>query len=529
MGGGLNLGVLEGFCPLIPRGMGDRALCFVADWEIPLFLLLVLVVAGAAWVVRRAREEEVDGTPLLVFPMGPGSGDDLRPSAPASPGPMAAVQAPVAPAVRPNRPAPGGAAPDAPVAPGPAEPASPNERTSFRTPPEGWRPGDPIEGDDEAVPTTGPPATPGGVGYMQPPDGTLQLLPGRLEVERGPNQGQEIRFVRVPGSPAEVTFGRSDGPAYRHVRLDAPTVSRLHARLTFADGNWTLSNESSTNPTRVNDRVLSSSVEAVPLADGDRIEIGDVAFRYRVDGATDRLPLRSSWYTDQGRRPTNQDAVVVRSLPGGRELAAVCDGMGSHQAGGLAAHRAIEALVASLTAGADLVAAVHQANTAVRAAADEADDREGMGTTLVALLRDGDRYEVANVGDSRAWRLGPKGLEQVSVDHSFVAEATAEGRMSREEAERSPWRNAVTRNLGAGPQVEVDRFGPFDANEPHLVILSTDGVHGVLEAHEIESLARETPDIRDLARALSERALVRGGEDNVAVAAIAFGTGKGTG
>ena len=95
--------------------------------------------------------------------------------------------------------------------------------------------------------------------------------------------------------------------------------------------------------------------------------------------------------------------------------------------------------------------------------------------------------------------------------------------MSPEEAARSPWRNAVTRNLGAAERVDVDIFGPFDAMEPHRVLLCTDGIHGVLSDPDIEAVVRETPDIRDVARALSERALVRGGEDNVAVAALALG------
>lgn len=292
--------------------------------------------------------------------------------------------------------------------------------------------------------------------------------------------------------------------------------------MTFRDRMWTLRNESATNPTVVNGRPLEGRPAEALLRDGDRIEMGEIAFVFQQSEPSNRLALRSSWYTDRGRRATNQDAVAVRTLPEGQELAVVCDGMGSHASGGMASYIALEALVEALTNGEDLEHAVQEANRAIRRAADEDIAHDGMATTLVALLREGERYMVANVGDSRAYRVDQAGIRQLTQDHSFVAEAVGEGGMSLEEAERSPWRNAVTRNLGSESDVEVDLFGPFDATAPHLAILSTDGMHGVLSDDEIERLVQDTPDIRDLARALGEAALRNGGEDNVAVAVMAF-------
>jgi protein phosphatase len=344
-----------------------------------------------------------------------------------------------------------------------------------------------------------------------------------LLVERGPRQGEEIRFVRIPGLKQEITIGRVPGPAHRHVQLESATVSREHARLTFRDGLWTLRNESSTNPTILNGRALSSPVEEVQLHDGDRIVLGDVVLVFRQDSQADPLPYRSSWYTDRGRRSTNQDAVVIRTLPGGRELAAVCDGMGSHNEGGLASHVALEALVRALSEGSHLCEAVESANRAVLDAAGKSPDRNGMGTTLVAVLREGATYEIANVGDSRAYRIDADGIVQVTRDHSFIAEAIDAGRMSEVEAQQSPWKNAVTRSLGAEKSVKVDLFGRYDADRPALVMLCTDGVHGVLQAEDLLDIAKRTADVRDLARSLAEQALINGGEDNVAVAAVRFG------
>jgi pSer/pThr/pTyr-binding forkhead associated (FHA) protein len=118
---------------------------------------------------------------------------------------------------------------------------------------------------------------------QRPMDGTLQFLPGRFEVLEGREIGQEIRFVRQPGSAqTEVTFGRQDGVAYRHVQLHEPTVSRLHAKMTMEDRDWRLTNLSATNPASVNGRPLDPDHGSVVLRDGDRVEMGEVVFRFRA-------------------------------------------------------------------------------------------------------------------------------------------------------------------------------------------------------------------------------------------------------
>jgi len=117
----------------------------------------------------------------------------------------------------------------------------------------------------------------------RPQDGTLQFLPGRLEILEGRDLGQEIRFVRLPGpAPTEVTFGRQDGVPYRHVQLHEPTVSRLHAKVTREDSAWRLTSLSHTNPVSVNGALMSSERESVLLHEGDRIEMGEVVFRFHA-------------------------------------------------------------------------------------------------------------------------------------------------------------------------------------------------------------------------------------------------------
>lgn len=117
--------------------------------------------------------------------------------------------------------------------------------------------------------------------YSTPAEGTLQFLPGRLEITSGLDTGREIRFVRLPGpSGTEVTFGRNEGPLYRHIQLRDQTVSREHARMTLIDGHWLLTNLSKTNPVAHNGRVLGPGEHQL-LTDGDRLDMGEVIFSFR--------------------------------------------------------------------------------------------------------------------------------------------------------------------------------------------------------------------------------------------------------
>jgi hypothetical protein len=117
--------------------------------------------------------------------------------------------------------------------------------------------------------------------FARPVDtsGTLKLLPGRLQITGGGDAGQEIRFVKTSSGPAEITFGRSDGPPHTHIQLKAQTVSRRHAVMRFDAGQWHLANQSDTNPVIVNGAPLSAAGKV--LATGDVIEMGEVQFQFQ--------------------------------------------------------------------------------------------------------------------------------------------------------------------------------------------------------------------------------------------------------
>ena len=206
----------------------------------------------------------------------------------------AAPARPIQPPAPPRRPGSNGSAPT-PVVATPlaasAPPSSAPRPTVQPSPATGGRP--PIVAPAAPAPTFAADAPAAEELKWAPParsaptNGTVEFLPGRLDVVQGRGvAGQEVRFVRPsrPGERAVVTFGRGEGPLYRHVQLNVPTVSRLHARLSlYADtGGWAVENLSSTNPTVLNGEELVVGAPPRPLREGDRLEMGEVVFSYHA-------------------------------------------------------------------------------------------------------------------------------------------------------------------------------------------------------------------------------------------------------
>jgi hypothetical protein len=120
------------------------------------------------------------------------------------------------------------------------------------------------------------------VRFARPSDRSLQWLPGSLDVLNGPDVGRTIRFVHVPHTEDDViSFGRSSGPAYRHVQLRDGLVNRRHARLVYEDGQWLIINLSEERPVLRNDTPLPVE-HAQSLQDGDRLTMGATLFRFRA-------------------------------------------------------------------------------------------------------------------------------------------------------------------------------------------------------------------------------------------------------
>ncbi|MEU4716357.1 PP2C family serine/threonine-protein phosphatase [Micromonospora purpureochromogenes] len=231
------------------------------------------------------------------------------------------------------------------------------------------------------------------------------------------------------------------------------------------------------------------------------------------------LKLRSVGTSDRGLiRSGNQDA-----LHAGAWLVAVADGMGGMAAGDLASRIAIDAiapldvetpedaLVAALQSGIEL------ATARIRQAVAEDPERQGMGTTLTALLfsRTGSCLALAHIGDSRAYLFREGTLKQITRDDTFVQMLVDQGVISPEEAASHPRRAVVTQALqGEDVSPTYATMVPWAGDR---WLLCSDGLSNVVRPDTLAEVLAETADQEQCARRLIDLALRAGGPDNVTV------------
>jgi serine/threonine protein phosphatase PrpC len=220
--------------------------------------------------------------------------------------------------------------------------------------------------------------------------------------------------------------------------------------------------------------------------------------------------LRAHGITDKGRvRPINEDCWAFEASRG---LCVVADGMGGHKAGEVAARIAVETIVASVVAsepaaewpfgfdpslsntGNRLRTAIQLAHMHVLETAVTSDQYAGMGTTIVASIVDGDRLSVAHAGDSRLYLLAGDRLRQITHDDSWMASMLAQDPAAdRGRYERHPMRNALTNVVGARRRADVHVIEET-LSGGELLVLTTDGVHGVLDDERLEQVLLDGKD-----------------------------------
>jgi protein phosphatase len=222
--------------------------------------------------------------------------------------------------------------------------------------------------------------------------------------------------------------------------------------------------------------------------------------------------------TDPGRRRRrNEDAYVVEP-----PLFAVADGMGGAQAGEIAAKIAASVLRDS-SGDEAVVELIKAANRRVYEAATEDETRSGMGTTITAALVGDDGVQIGHVGDSRAYRVRDGELEQLTEDHSLVAELVRSGRLSPEEADVHPQRSVITRTVGTDPDVDVDTL-ETDARPGDVFLLCSDGLTTMVDDASILAVVEKNRASLDkAARALVDAANRGGGEDNITIVLFEIG------
>ncbi len=221
--------------------------------------------------------------------------------------------------------------------------------------------------------------------------------------------------------------------------------------------------------------------------------------------------------TDPGRvRRRNEDSFVCDP-----PLFAVADGMGGAQAGEIASRLAASAFheyheADSLDPEARLRSIIQEANRRIYARASTDPHASGMGTTITAALVSGARVSVGHVGDSRAYLFRDEVLEQLTEDHSLVADLVRSGRLTPEEAEVHPQRSVITRALGTDAAVTVDSFS-VEAKADDVYLLCSDGLTTMLGSGAVRTALAETSSLQEAARRLIGEANAAGGEDNVTV------------
>ena len=213
-------------------------------------------------------------------------------------------------------------------------------------------------------------------------------------------------------------------------------------------------------------------------------------------------------------RLTNQDTVIL-----GERLYGVADGMGGHQAGDIASRMTAERLteqLKGLTPRPDtLREAVRDINAQVYARQKADPALKGMGTTLTVLWEGDDSVCLAHIGDTRAYRLREGEFQQITQDHSMVAEMVREGLITQKEAEAHPYRHIITRAVGTDPDVEPDIL-TLDKLPGDRWLICSDGLSGCVQDSDLrEHLA--LPELSAAADLLLRLALQRGGQDNISL------------
>jgi len=243
--------------------------------------------------------------------------------------------------------------------------------------------------------------------------------------------------------------------------------------------------------------------------------------------------------TDLGQvRENNEDSYLIAPE---LNLFVLCDGMGGQAFGEVASRTATKSVVEHcrraesdpslpLVGARDtkysersnrLASAIRRANQIIHAMAEENAARQGMGSTVVALWADGEQMSLAHVGDSRAYRVRAGRIEQLTEDHSFVAEQVRRGIISKEEAERSKLQNVLLRALGPDAEVEV-AVSEHDTEEGDALLLCSDGLTRELSDAQIAAIISESEEAQECVDRLVQLANQAGGGDNITAIVLRF-------
>ena len=237
--------------------------------------------------------------------------------------------------------------------------------------------------------------------------------------------------------------------------------------------------------------------------------------------------MKSYYLTDPGMvRDHNEDSVIIVKNDEGSHLMAIADGMGGHSAGEVASSIAINYLGEHFKESFRKMSKVDAVNW-IRDVVDEINTRifqhekthpesKGMGTTLVLAILTKEYLLFGNVGDSSGFVMKDNNLHKVTYDHTLVNLLVSAGELTKEEASVHPKKNVLMKALGAATEVDVDIFDcDMDISE---ILLSSDGLTGMLDREGIEKVLLSEGTVEEKVERLIMKANNRGGTDNISVA-----------
>ena len=222
-------------------------------------------------------------------------------------------------------------------------------------------------------------------------------------------------------------------------------------------------------------------------------------------------------------RPNNEDYFIADAESG---IYILADGMGGANAGEYASRLSAETLRDSLLraardGGAEILEqAFREANRAVREAASEKPEFDGMGTTLLVAREVADsRLEIGSVGDSRAYFYSQGALSRVTEDQTWVAEVGSRIGLSEEALRKHPMRHVLTMAVGSAEHLRI-HCSTIALQSGDQVLLCSDGLHGVLSEKTLQSALDSEKTLAEKCHYLVEAAKSEGGPDNVTVVLI---------
>ena len=218
--------------------------------------------------------------------------------------------------------------------------------------------------------------------------------------------------------------------------------------------------------------------------------------------------------THKGNRKHNEDCFAANNELG---LGLVADGMGGYACGEVASALVKETLVDALSHKQGLTEAIVRAHYLIRSESSADSDKKGMGSTVVAAKAQGNDYEIAWVGDSRAY-LWDGALKQITRDHSYVESLLVAGTINLEEAKNHPNRNLITQAVGAAGQDGLEVSVVNGRLQPgQKLLLCSDGLIDEVDDVDVAKMLDSTDSSRVLVDDLIDRALKAGGRDNISV------------